>query len=412
MTDFDVFEQEFEASLRRYADEAPGIEDPAGLATAIAVGHPRRRGWSAGPARPAVRAVGWVLLGAVVILAVLALIATGAGRLPSNPFAAESEPIALPKGPMPDELFSVRTTCERNPTTTECSRTWSLDVNDAFLLREAGTGPLEWAGTAAEFVPGIGDAGDLVIRATGPCGEGRYSIRTGAPPVGATPEPSAAGGNPTPPPGVTPLDLVGEGSPFVLIPVNDSCAERVAILTSGPWEPERVELVTGRRYDSMSFTEPFEFVMPATDSRIPPAVERSLTKGVLRIGNGYSWSSSFHDDVPVFSDVCDTGSPALADIPATPEEVGAWLRSSRGLSIVDDPMEVTVDGRPALAFVPVEGCASFDPPLGGTQFNLGSIVFAIPTGDDTILYVVGGDGGDEPSDAAVAVELVRSMTFR
>ena len=395
MTDVDLFERDLEASLRSYASEAPTVEDPKAFALAIALEHPLRSGWMH---RPSSRTIAWIFVGAAVILAVIALGVLGVGRQPSDL-------VVVPRNPMPDELFGVRT-----------AGTYSLDVNDSFLLREPGGQPVEWAGAAGAFVP-AGDeasgAGDLVIRAAGPCGDGRYTIQTDIAPVGEVPAPSASGGNPTPAPGVTPLDLVGEGQPFVLVPVNDSCADRLAILASGPWDIKRIELIAGRGYDSMSFTEPFDFLMPVADPTVPLPGERSSTKGVLRIGNGYSWSSSFHDDVPVFADVCDTQSPILDDIPATPEDVGAWLRSSTGLT-VGDPVQVPVDGRIALSFAiePSDRCVSFDPPLGGTQFNLGFRVYAIPTDDDTILYVVWSDAGSLAPIAIAADELVRSMRFR
>ena len=264
MIDVDTFERDLTASLRRYAAEAPTLNDPAGFAKSIALEHPRRRGWLG---HPIARTVGWVLLGVALILATfVALGIAGGSRPPTDPL--------------------------------------------------------------------------LVLR------------------------------NPT----------------------------------SGPSEPERVELVAGQRYDSMDFTEPFDFIMPFADPNMALAGEGSLTKGVLRLGNGDNWSSSFHDDVPVFADICDTGSAMLNDVPATPEDVGAWLRSSGDL-IVSDPTELTVDGRIALAFMttPLEGCESFDPPLGGTQFHLGNAVYAIPTGDDTILYVVWGVPRDD---------LVSSITFK
>ena len=384
MTDVDMFERSLMASLRAYAADAPTLDDPAAFARLIAVEHPRRRAWLT---RPLTRSVGWVLIGAALILATIVALAVAGGSRPP------SDPLLVPRNPMPDELFGVRT-----------SGGYSLDVNDTFLLRGPNGEPLEWAGSAVEFVPRIGDVGDLVIAAAEPCGEGRYSIRTDSPPDGGVPAPSASGGNPTPVPGVTPLELVGEGRPFVLVPITDACADRFAILTSGPWEPERVELVAGQRYDSMDFTEPFDFIMPFADPNMALAGEGSLTKGVLRLGNGDNWSSSFHDDVPVFADVCDTRSAMLNDVPATPEDVGAWLRSSGDL-IVADPTELTVDGRTALAFLttPLEGCESFDPPLRGTQFHLGNAVYAIPTGDDTILYVVWGVPRDD---------LVSSITFK
>ena len=392
MTDFDAFDQRLAGAFRSYAADAPTVDDPAAFARVIALEHPRRGTWRA---RPLVRTVGWVLVGAALILAALLGLAVIVGGRPPI------DPLVVPRNPMPDELFGVRS-----------AGGYSLDVNDTFLLRGQDGEPLEWAGTAVDFVPRIGEAGDLVVGAAAPCGEGRYSIRTDTPPVGQAPAPSASGGNPTPLPAVTPLDLVGQGRPFVLIPIVDACSDRLAILTSGEWAFERIELVADQRYDSMDFTEPFRFVMPEADPRVSPAVQHTTTKGVLRVGNGYSWSSYFYDDLPVFADACDPGGAIRPDIPQTPEEVGDWLRSSTGIT-VGSPVQVPVDGRTALLFEPRvrEACRSFAPERGENSYRFGVPFYAIPTGDDTILYVVSSDGGDVPSDAVVADEIVRSMTF-
>ena len=178
-----------------------------------------------------------------------------------------------------------------------------------------------------------------------------------------------------------------------------------------------VDVATGERYDSMNFSEPFEFIMPA-GGESGNVTERPLRKGVLRIGNDYSWSSAFLDDVPVHADVCDPRSALLEDIPATPDSVKAWLRSSPALT-VSDPTSIVVNGRTALAF-PVGGtfpglCARSDSSLHSqAEFPLGVVVYvvyAIPTGDDTILYVIWSDGGDWP-DTELPDQLVRSIVFR
>jgi hypothetical protein len=161
----------------------------------------------------------------------------------------------------------------------------------------------------------------------------------------------------------------------------------------------------------MSFTEPFEFVMPVADPNVPPAVARSWGKGVFRVGNGYSWTSFFVDDVPVPADVCDARSGLLADVPASPEDVAAWLRGAHGITVTQE-RDLVVDGRTARSFsISGDGCDQWTPPLGPGEFYYGFRVYAIPTGDDTILYLPWSDGGSLPFIERAADELVRSLTF-
>jgi hypothetical protein len=79
---------------------------------------------------------------------------------------------------------------------------------------------------------------------------------------------------------------------------------------------------------------------------------------------------------------------------------------------VSDPVDLIVDGRTALRFdVNSDGCQTFISPLGPPQLALGWSLYAIPTGDDTIIWAISSDGGPLPYLRAGADELLRSMTF-
>jgi hypothetical protein len=86
--------------------------------------------------------------------------------------------------------------------------------------------------------------------------------------------------------------------------------------------------------------------------------------------------------------------------------------------VLSDPIEVPVDGRTALRFdvVSTDGqpwSPSCEGVIAPTEPSIlsGFRYYAIPTGDDTILYVVWSDEGSFPGVSAGADELVRSITF-
>jgi len=182
-----------------------------------------------------------------------------------------------------------------------------------------------------------------------------------------------------------------------------------------------VELHVGGRYQASAFSEPFGFVTPQFDPTVDQgdgvvAVAEQLgsTGGVLRIQYGCCWATWLIDDQPVSADVCDPAvdlsSGTLPDIPFTPREVASWLGSSQTL-VLGDPVEIPVDGRTALRFdirAPLAHCRVAT--TSGT-YPLDTRVFAIPSGDDTILYVTWSDPGSRPYVERSADELVRSMTF-
>jgi hypothetical protein len=403
MTDYDAtFDRRLADSLRRYATDRPTLDDPFAFARAIALDYPRRSAWSAVIGRLGGRRVALVVLGVLLILAsLLALAGTGALRLP-----------VAPRQPMPDELFgeyqaTVNAGAPRVPI-----GVYTLDVNGPSLLRSPSGEGLGWAGIAEAVVQNPSGGVELAIRAAGSCGNARYGILVGDDGGDASPGPTAAPApRPTPGPSHSALQSIGDGEPIRFVPIADECLDRVSILTSRPWAHPGVELVAGNRYRSMSFTEPFEFVMPVADPNAPPAVARFWGKGVFRVANGYSWTSFFVDDVQVAADVCNAGGGILADVPETPEAVGAWLRRARGIRVAQE-RELVVDGLTAKSFsINGDGCGLWTPPLGPGEFYYGFRVYAIPTGDDTILYLPWSDDGSLADIERAADDLVRSMTF-
>ena len=155
-------------------------------------------------------------------------------------------------------------------------------------------------------------------------------------------------------------------------------------------------LAGGTTYRVSSFDDPFSFTPPlrVPDAFTPPGA-RPWGTGALRIGSGCCWDMFVLDDVEVSADVCNPRGEKLSDIPATPEEVHAWLASSPALSSIN-PSELVVDGRVALRFdMPdLPDCPSA---RGGwalqPRFFFVMRLYAVPTGDDTILVAMWGDPG-------------------
>jgi hypothetical protein len=184
-------------------------------------------------------------------------------------------------------------------------------------------------------------------------------------------------------------------------------------------------LQSGARYHPILFSvdTPLTFVVPSATDVGPFQADTwdSLTfrlRGPAGLG-----AITFHDDVRLQADLCQS-SEVITDVPATPEAVGLWLRSDEGVS-VSEPMTLTVDGRQALAFDVQLGPDCYD---GGAESvpghpviafarNERHRVYAIPTGNDTILVATWGGGyqgeGETHLDAlnAATDQLVESMNF-
>ena len=381
MGEADVFETQFADALRAYAAEAPLEVDALDLAGAIASRHARRTAWSALVGLPRRQLLVLVVAALLVLATLLTLAAVGAWLRKDDRLVVD------PAHLIPDDLYGEWRAIPATGSTTPTSA-YRLDFSGPVLIIGAdGTGA-DWAGRAVAFTTTAPRAWEVVVRSSGPCGEGRYVLRE----FGAR-EP----------------DLPVEN--LRLTAAQDACPERVAILQGAfAWahhDPDAVLAIPGRTYDSGPFPEPFHFVMPSTDPG--GRIQRWGSLGLFHIGAAF-WSTWFIDDRPVSVDLCDSTKGRLDDVPATPEAVGAWLRSSIGLT-VSEPIEVPVDGRVALRFdlQPTAGChgGALTPPNVGPGFR----IYAIPTGDDTILYSVWSDFGSLASVEMGVDELVRSMTF-
>jgi len=398
-TDFDAFDRRLGDAFRAYAADAPTV-DPAAFARSIAREHPRRRSWASQLRTPMARRLVWVLIAVLLTLAALAAIG-GIGGVK----------VPLPVTPavtVPDELYGEwRATVEATGPEVPGGE-YALNLNEPTLLLGPRGNAVAWAGAASALVLAGRNSADLGIRAPEPCGDARYAVTALGPDDETSPGPSASGGNPTPVPGLTVLERIAVGESFRLHPLSESCVERRHILASSPWVHQSVVLQSGETYQSMDFTEPFSFVMPANASSVEIS-GRFWGKGIFVLGNGWDWRGFFLDDMRLGADICHPERGRLTDIPATADAVEAWLRSSSGLR-VGDPVELTVDGRTALS-IPIESvdCHEWDPPLVPGEVYLGSRVYAIPTGDDMILFTATSFSLEEIGP--IADELVRSMTF-
>lgn len=389
MVDHDAFDRRLADALRGYAAEVPVDIDADAFARSIARSRPQRSGWRA-MAFPSFRRspLAWVVLAALLALGTaIAVLAVGS-VLTRDEFAVDSA------HPVPDSLrgvFEAQLAVE-GPDPGYLEYPWYLlDLRaDHFLF-----GPIAsdlsadirpddftaaWAGRVVAFIPEEPGAADLVIRAPGPCGDARYHV------------------------------LIDDQGLTFTHP-EDGCADRVGILTSRPWGHYAPALAAGERYGSWFFAEPFHFVLPQMERGGGPSayVRTWYGPGRLVIRTSY-WSTEFIDDRPVYADICVPSKGTLQDVPATPEAVGDWLRSSSEATVAT-PTELVVDGRTALRFDigQSEACVRRTDPASPDVASIdGFRVYAIPTGDDTILYTVSTFGGDI---AAGADELVRSMTF-
>lgn len=183
---------------------------------------------------------------------------------------------------------------------------------------------------------------------------------------------------------------------------------------------------SGKIRDSGSFGEPFTFTKPVVDGSgsnagLPQQLaSRPTISTGLYLLNGPWFSIRFVDDLPIPVDLCDRTGAVLPDVPSTPAAVGEWLEAERPMRIrswvVSGAEPVIVDGRTALRWdlgesVEDAACLINLPATGETWGEMLLRVYAIPTGDDTILLIGGSDmvNFDAVSDAMD--DIVRSMKF-
>jgi hypothetical protein len=300
-----------------------------------------------------------------------------------------------------------------------------IDLEDAVLVHgpsfsgdpvenraEDGTAA-QWAGRIVRFTPAGAGTATVVIQAPPPCAEGRYLVRYDEAPRRAQPwtlsftqpqDPCAdrleilVGGS------ASPIDLPSPDRPSPTVaPSSSPGAGRV-------WTHQPTRLVSGERYASWSFTEPFHFIGPRED--FPASAWTWLAPGHLAFSHPY-WFGDLLDDWTLPIDHCDPTAGSLPDIPSSPDALESWLRSN-GRSI-DRSADLEVDGRTAtrydtsVASEPPRDCAG--PPPDAVDYSTVRFLsrwYLIPTGDDTILFNV---YGDTEAEYQVADEIVRSMTF-
>lgn len=400
MTEHDAFDQRLAAAFMRLASEAEPMPDPVERARAIVVAHPRRgTRWALRPApRPG---WAWIAVAALLAAAVLGSLIAGGVSIPT-PLAVDPDPAPLavdPARPIPPELFGQWYT---GPTTDVFPVDRAvLDFNAPVLIhRPDGSGGS--FGRAIAFVDTGPDTGEVIVAATGDCGEGRYRAAFQDPAIPAG-DPTAA---PLPPGTSSPPTLASD---LRLTVIEDSCRARLAILGEAPWHRVLIGLHPGATVSSLRFTEPFRIVIPAGLD-----VPFDGTAGTLRQSDAATrlsvshpwWNGFFLDDEPVFRDLCDPSAGTLPDIPATVEVAAAWIRSTAALEY-GAPTAVEIDGRTALRVGRLRDCPNGNIPAVATGVY-GGIYYAIPTGDDVILWVV---RPDTQAEADLADQLARAIDF-
>ena len=399
MTEQGGFEARLADALRSFAAEAPVEVEALAFAQAVAREHPRRDRWAPLAMRSQRPALVSAIVGALLILGLL-LAVVGVGTLLRDRDLAVDPargfPVALlgefeGNGPGSDSrgYYGMYRLDFAGPSLVRIH-----DAADGTAHARTGVwGSVEdWVGRAGAFVPtesgssidGSGD-GEFEIFAPAPCGNARYRVDSSS------------------------LELR-------LSAISDSCPERVAILTRSAWSWVAADVVGGQRQHSFLFSEPFHFV-PASNV----GAKQVVSDGDLRFNAGPYWSIWLFDDVPVMVDVCDPSMGRLTDVPATPVAVGAWLRSSSRLTVANQTA-LMVDGRPALRFdtEASEACEGFgglcaecgSGPREGA-FQIGFLLYAIDTGDDTIIAVVQSEPAVEELEHAEAFAegMARTMTF-
>ena len=195
--------------------------------------------------------------------------------------------------------------------------------------------------------------------------------------------------------------------------------------------PSRIEvrmplgaLESGTRYVQGWFNSPLALTVPATTGLSAFEGDQPFKVDVwdfasFRMQIDESGAITFHDDARIPDDLCHP-TDSIADVPPTPQAVGEWLASGEGID-VSEPIELTVGGRTALAFDVRLGadCSEGGSQPGNPAFSFSRDelhrIFAVPTGDDTILIVTWLGGlGQQRLDAfnAAADQVVKSITFK
>lgn len=412
MSELDAFERRLARAFDAIADGMPVDVDPGLLAIGlIRRGRPRLLGgWLALPDRTPPFGARWVTV-AILLLAATLLAVASFGILPRNLLVVDTKPSPTP--------FDVPSIDPARPVPIELAGGWeqtgtdALSSGDYLLDFEAPALVVRWDGvrlhelgraTAYEAIDAL--RGRVTIAASGACGIARYDVTR-----------SGRTGDPRP--------------EIYLSNADDPCDARRSILGPGPWlsrwEPGAIPpaLVPGRSYDSGSFGEAFHYVASDIDPDWGrPVAWNVAPRGDLSIeSRPGGWSLRFLDDVPVLGRPCDPdGGGTLDDVPSSPDAVARWLGASPEL-VAGNPRALEVDGRTALRFdiaaircdnAPL--CQQCRPPyfvsgLWNSFITPIVVIYAIPTGDDTILAIGSGDAGSSPRLLENGDRLIASITF-
>jgi hypothetical protein len=382
MTDLtlDAFERQLAAALAAYADDAGPMPDPFLRARDIARAHPRRRFL---PAVPFAVGPAWI----VVALA-LALAALVAGLL----LGGSPRPVIRAHAIIPGQLFGQ----------------WSelrdggllLDFNAASLLQSA-SGEAPDLGYIVVFDSPSSSSLEASVEIDGApgCPPGRYRLLLRAfgsgEPGGPTPAAVEVSPGVSPYAGPVMIDSVRFSEP------DDRCGSRVDALVGPSWQRWARTLTSGATVDSLAFTEPFELRISTQPVQFGSIGMLTQTKAnnVLDVGHPY-WNGRFLDDGPVFRDLCDPTAGSLSELPSDLAGIREWIRPAelRGLR---GPTSVTIDGRTALRWQNDGACGDQIPAITADVY--GDVIYAIPTGDDVIIWAFRFDtAADEALGDAVA----------
>jgi hypothetical protein len=164
-------------------------------------------------------------------------------------------------------------------------------------------------------------------------------------------------------------------------------------------------LIPGATYRPQGFTQPFTFTLP--DGFLDGFVRGDIWRGghTFRLRDGSSGAVTFHDDAPLFDDFCNpTGT-----LPDVPDDVGAWLTGSEGLT-VSAPHTVG-DAESGRTYWDIELGAECYVPEGEqlpgnpvVAFGVGERhrVYDVPIGNDHIVVFTWGAGYHGEGDEVLA----------
>lgn len=389
MTARDTFDRRLGKALLAYAADAAVDPDPVGFAAQIAAAHPRNRfaAFAGGLVRMQLHPL-WLVIVLLLLAAVVGMALVGMRPL-------EPQPPGLVIGPpVPDQLYG--------RWVSDGSADRYLDLNSASLLHEADGRAVDWLGSVVGFLPASQGTidGRVLIHSSLPCGDASYRLVPDETPLEGPTAAPAPSSSEQPRPSF--FDRIRFADPV------DPCPARQSFLANHPWTRLTVRLTAGGTFRSLDFGEPFQLMLPADaglglfDSSVGTMYQ--LVPGQVRISHPW-WNGEFVDDVPVNRVPCRPDLGTLPDIPASVDEVEAWLNTATEVRFIKRT-ELVVDGRRALRWEISDLCRTETPAI--SELAAGYEFYAIPTGDDVILFVVRADTANE---SKVAERIVLALRF-